>query len=295
VNQLAAVLGAVLCYLPVQPVSAAWFIDAGIHLEHNDNLANAELDLDIVDDSTIQLSMLPGYYLQLDGNTGLTLAAPLDAARQSEFSGLDSLSAGLNVSLRRKFGLGMDVPWIRVSLLTARNDYDDRKRDGWKYVAGIAAGKRISPRWDVQIAYTFDRRRSDEIEDIPALAAGRGIYGNAYDLDTHSVSATGIFTLNYQWSLAFSYVRRMGEVCSTTFRNSEIFQASDAITPDPVFGPEKFAYRIDADTDIYSIGVNRGIGNHLAADLSYTYRDSTADAGPEYSTGLLQFRLNYTY
>jgi hypothetical protein len=274
---------------------AAWFIDSGLQLEYNNNLANAELDVDIVEDTALLLSLVPGYYLQLDDYSGLSLSAGLDAAKQNDYPGLDNLAAGLNASLRRKFGLGPDVPWSRLSISVARIDFDDQKRDGWKYLAGIAAGKRIGQRWDVQINYLFERRRSDEVEDIPSLASNRGIFGNAYDVDSHSLSATGIFTINVDWALALAYTRRMGEVWSTTLRNSEIFQASDAITPDPVFGADRFAYRIDADSNIFRFGINRGIGNHLSAELGYTYRDSKAKGGLAYTNSLLQFRLNYTY
>ncbi len=137
--------------------------------------------------------------------------------------------------------------------------------------------------------------RSDSRINIPSLVSLSGIQGNAFDTDGHTFSIRAIYTVSYRLSLLFEYGRHMGEVSSTTRRNSAIFNASDAIAPDPVFGSDRFVYRIDADTNIFSFGISYALDNNTSLNAGYEYRDSKADQNINYSNSILYFEFAIRY
>ena len=276
-------------------VDAEWIADANVGFEYNDNLSLAPVDQDIEGDSALFASVSAGQHVQLADTVGLVIAADLGKTVFRDLSGLDHLSMGVASALRKKFGLGLYAPWLRVLGSGAWFDYKDDPRDGWRYAASVGVGKRLTQRWELQAEYRYETRQSDEVVDIPFFVSNFGIHGDAYDIDAHSVSLRGLCTVTERLALALGYTRREGEVTSTTQRNAQIFAASDANTLDPVFGPNAFAYRIDAGSNLYSVGLSWALGKHASANLSYQYHHSTADHGLEYDNNIVQVQYLYSY
>ena len=272
-----------------------WFLDTSVALQYNDNLPNASLDQDIKDDTAFEFSLSPGYHSQLSGYTGLTVSADLGVTRQLDYNGLDNIAAGVNAGLRRKFGLGLYAPWARISGSARYHGYDDGQRDGWLFTASVDGGKLLTDRLSIQLGYRYESRRTNESVHIPALVANFGIRGDAFDTDAHNLSLNGMYQINQRLSLVLGYTFRTGEITSTTLRNNEIFEASDAISVDPVYGPDRFAYRISADTNIFSAGVSLAITNRMSFNVSYAYRDSDAYEDLSYSNNLVRVALLYNY
>ena len=270
-------------------------LDTSVALQYNDNLPNASLSRDIKSDTTFEFSLSPGYHSQLTGYTGLTVSADLAVSRQFHYGGLDNIAAGVSTDLRHKFGLGLYAPWAMASGSVRYVNYDDGQRDGWMYTASINAGKLITERFSVQLGYRYEGRRSDDSVDIPALVANFGISGDAFDTDAHYLDLNGMYQINQRLSVVLGYTFRTGEITSTTLRNSEIFEASDAISVDPVYGPDRFAYRISADTSIFSAGASFALTNRMSFNVSYAYRNSDAYEDLSYNNNLVRIDLLYSF
>ena len=281
--RIALLLIPIACQFLSCSARAEWFLDASLGLDADSNVPRAQLDSDIEDDGVLMAGVATGYFFQLTDRTGLTLGAEFGADKFFEFEGLDNFSAGLAAAVRTKLGVGVGAPWIRAALSVAHDDYDHALRDAWHYSASISAGVRIGTRWSVQLGYLHERRRADEVRDIPFLRDNFGIDGNAWDIDADNVTASGVYDVSERWSVLFGYARRMGQVTSTTRINNEIFQASDAIAPDEVYGIDRFAYRVDANTNIFSLGLSRAMGDHVSINLGYDYQDSSAEYGLSYA------------
>lgn len=276
-------------------VYAEWLLDTSVALQYNDNLANASLDQDIKRDTSFEFSLIPAYHAQLSGYTGLTLAADLDVIKQLDYSGLDHFSTGVKADIRRKFGLGRLAPWASIGAAVRYLDYDDGQRDGWTYSFSINAGKLLTDRFTLQGGYRYERRRTDQSLDIPDLVKAFGIGGEAFDTDGHHLEITGLYQINERLSLVLGYTFRTGTITSTTLRNNEIFEASDAIAADPVYGPDRFAYRITADTNIYSAGLSLAINNRMSFNVSYAYQNSDAYEDLAYNNNLVRVDLLYNF
>ena len=88
--------------------------------------------------------------------------------------------------------------------------------------------------------------------------------------------------------LSASYTLRDGDIVSTTLRNKPIFLASSAIALDPVFGPDQYAYTMQARTRGLSLGVTRVIGGQGSFTLGYERLDSRAEGGIDYQSNLVR-------
>ncbi len=278
-----------------QPVRAEWLLDSSIALQINDNLPNASLDQDIKSDTAFDFGFSPGFYSQISGATSLAVSADLGITRQFDYKDLDLIAIGLTGSVRHKFGLGNSAPWARIAGSASYLEYKDGQRDGWFYAASIEGGKQLAEQLSIWGGYRFELRRAEQIISIPALVSNFGIGGEAFDTAAHNLDINAAYQINNQLSLVFGYVFRAGEITATTLRNAEIFEASDAIAKDLAFGPDRFAYRIEADTNRYSIGLSLACNNHMSLNATYVYQDSDAYEDLSYSNNLVRVELLYSY
>lgn len=290
-------------FFPLMPVQAQWFGQAGASYEFNNNLPNAQLDRDIKSDSFFRANLSAGQYFQLADYTGLSVSADVGGSHYLRFNDLNNVSYGGTTTLRQKFGLGELAPWLSVSGSAAHYDFEHAPRSGWRYNAAMTVGKRLSERWEVQVGYRYEARRSDQVFNIPGLTTAvlhpqegaSAIPGDAFNTDAHSVSLTGLFSVTDRLTAHASYTRREGGITATTLRNLEVFAASESIAVDSAFGNKRYAYRIEAATNLYSAGLSWALNRHSSVNVSYEWIDSSAGQGIAYNSHLAHLNLLYNY
>jgi hypothetical protein len=82
---------------------------------------------------------------------------------------------------------------------------------------------------------------------------------------------------------------------SSTRRNREAFLASEAVAPDPTFGPDFVAYRIPATTHILGVGASLALGERASLNLGYDYVIGDARDGIEYRKNLVRLGLLFSF
>lgn len=253
-------------------------------MRFDDNLTRAQLDQDIKSDTALVLFAEAGTGYQLTDNGRLSLTFTLSGAACRHYRGLDNANAGLALAYRWKFGLGPYVPELRLSGSATRLEYRDAPRDDWLTVGEIGISKRLSERSGIQMAYQVEHRKSDTIADRlqPTIAAG------VFDLKSRSLSLGGDYSLTPAYVLSAAYTLRDGDIVSTTLRNRPIFLASDAIAADPVFGADRFAYRMKALIRGLSLGVSRVIGREASFTLAFEHLESRAEGGIDHGSNLIR-------
>jgi len=277
------------CGLHAVDACAGWLDEVGLELRFDDNLTRAQLARDIKSDAALVLSAAAGTGYQLTDNGRLSLSFTLAGAAYQRYQGLDNISAGLGLAYRWKFGLGPYVPELRLSGSATRLDYRDAARDGWLYVGEVGIAKRLSDRAGFRMAYQVEHRKSDQV----AARLRPAIPADVFDLTSHNLSVGGDYSLAPDYVLSAAYTLRDGDVVSTTLRNLPIFLVSSAIAADPVFGPDRFAYKLKALTRGLSLGVSRVVGRQASFSLGYEHLDSRAEGGIDYQSNLV--RATYLY
>lgn len=275
---------AVMLGLPAVDACAGWLDEVGLELRFDDNLTRAQLDQDIKSDTALVVSAAAGTGYQLTDNSRLSLTLTLSGSAYQHYAGLDNLNAGLELAYRWKFGLGPYAPELHLSGAATRLDYRDSARDGWLTVGEIGIAKRLSDRSGLRIAYQVEKRKSDRVADrlLPSIAA------DVFDLTSHNLILSGDYSVNPDYVLSAAYALRDGDIVSTTLRNRPIFLASSAIAADPVFGPDRFAYKMQARTRGLSLGLSRVVGGQASFSLAYEHQDSQAEGGIDYASNLVR-------
>jgi hypothetical protein len=217
------------------------------------------------------------------------------------FSDLGETAVGLGASLRHKFGLGPEAPWISTFADGERIDSDSYIRDGSRYGAGLRAGMRLGERWSVSATLRREWRDADEDDQhlppnrptFPGVVASRR--GDVFDFDSTELALAADYQFDSACMLLASYSLRDGDVVSTARPDATIVGAAKAITSDAAFGPGRSAYRLGALTHTASVGLNYPLGDTASLELDYEYQLSDADAGIRYDKNLIRLRLLWAY
>ena len=267
---------------------AEWIADVDAGVLHDSNLNNTERGR--VSDSALLAVLIAGQRVQFTRDVSLTATAEFRGEAYRHITGMDNVSAGVTLALRRKLGLGAAAPWIRLDASATRLVYEVDVRDGWLYRSSIAAGQRFAQHWELAARYGFEARTGDH-----GTAVVRGIPGDAFDLRNQSAAFDVRYSPSDTTLLFAAYGWRYGDVVSTSAPSRKIFGASSAITRDRAFGNDTFAYRLDGVSHLFSAGVSQAIGSSTAVSLSYQYQITHADADNRYVKNVLAATYSHRF
>jgi len=290
-NTAAAVsIAALACGVAAIDARAEWIADAEAAFVFDDNVSRGQRSHDIRSDSAFLVRAGGGYYFQLTDRTGATVGANRQRSQYHRYSGLSSTGIGPDASVRTKLGLGPDAPWVRLSASALRLEFDDDIRTGWLFAIAGAAGVRVSERVELRAELRLERSRADRTQALVP-----GISGAAYDLDSTNLSFSGDYMLTRDTTVSLGYTYRTGDVVSSTRRNRAIFTASSAIAPDPAFGPDVIAYRLDAQSHVFDVLVSHALGNRASVNVGFGRSLTYGDGGNNYYGSNAAVTLSYNF
>jgi hypothetical protein len=272
------------------PARATWFLDGDAAIVYETNLGLAQKARDVQSDGALATAVSGGRIFVLDDRNVLSLSADVTGTGYAQLGGLSNITVGLTPAFRSKFGLGAQAPWLKVWGTGGRFEFEDSVRDSWRYRVGAGIGKRFGERWDLRLDYTFEQRMADHARRVtPRLP------GDVFDTTAHTVSGRVDFLYNETLSLFGAYAWREGDVVSTTRRNTAIFTNSKAVTPDPAFGPDFFAYKIDATVHMLTFGMSFAVTDHLSANFGYERQIGLGRGGLDYSNDVFRAGVILAY
>jgi Outer membrane protein beta-barrel domain len=276
--------------MPAAPARADWTAEAEAGAAYESNIGRGQLDSDIRSDTALTLAASAGTFFMPGDRGGLFLSADLSAASNLHYHGLSHLDLGLSAAYKYKFDVGPEAPWLRARGSVTRLNYQNSVRNGWLYAAGVGAGRRIGERWDLRADYGYERRSADE-----NVAVAPEFSGAAFAQRNRVFSANADYSWSEDTAFLFGYTRRQGDVTPTTQRNFTIFSASTAITADPVFGTDWFAYRLTATTHLVFVGVSRALSPRSSLNFGFERQVSHAEGGNDYTNNLSRISFAQTF
>jgi hypothetical protein len=267
-----------------------WILATSAALNHDNNVGNAGSSASVVADSRADASL--SLLRQMAFGEGLTLAAGGDLSGQlyDHLSGLNNASVDGMLSLKKKWGLGALAPWSRVGVSIGRVDYDDRYRDATLYSVSLEAGKRLDERWNLWAKYAYERRRA-----APAESDIYGVSSDVFSQRGRSFKLGAQYALTERMSLSFGALLRHGDVISTTEPEADIFANSKAVAPDPTFGPDAYAYRLEGTTFGARLGFEYSLSTHSLIGFGFQRLDTHARGGNNYGDSMPELTWNYQF
>ena len=249
---------------------------------HDDNVRLARDDVDIREDNILSGTVKANAGKSLDDFTLLNYGGSVSYEKFETFDGLDN--AAFEVNARYRFALSSGFTSSIYSLKASLGGVefiDSDMRDSTLLSLSAEINKWLTTTINMTAGIGYRQRES--VSDVFDLSDAR-VFVN---FDTNFSKTDLVYT-------TFSFIT--GDTVSSATPTLEIINASDAIEPDDAFGgvdANQFAYRIDSDTAVITIGYNRIMTSDLSLDISARFVNSEAKANPDiyYDRTIFRFSL----
>jgi len=272
---------AVLLAMALSAARADWRVDAETGAFYDSNLSNSDRASDVKDDWAWQSNLRVGNAFQLARDLRLNLAADLREQVWARFDSFSNVAPGGTASLRYRFGLGRQAPWVLVEDRLAYAFFKEDDRSGVENRFRIKGGIGITEWLAVEATYTFD----DYAAKIPF-----------WDLSGNSGAIRLTFDPTSSLQVALGYLYRNGEVISYAIppRPDIVALTSDRESVNSFGSPPYTAYRLRGVTNALSASVSYTFSKYISVQVNYEFRNTT-HRPLEYVNHLVEAKVAFVY
>lgn len=288
-QQRLAAMAALLILAPMAAHAADTRFGLDAELTHDTNVNRAAYANEEQADDIYAVEAYAARSFRLSNRGGIVARGGLRLREHREFGDLSNVAALGRVAYRFQPSPGFTSPWIEVASAAEVVRYRDSElRDGYIVSGSVSVGKHMTDRIRFGAGLGLDEREGKE--------------GALYDLSTTRA-----------WlSLDYRVAQKTTIYGSTTWIDGDhVFTANNLATQgqlspyadvtalDPAFadafgGTPVTAYRMEANTLLFEVGVNIPITGNQALDFGASWFDSEADrGGGKYDGGT--YRIGYLY
>ena len=235
-----------------------------LSLIHDDNVRLAQSDDDIREDNILSATVKATAGKSLDGFSILNYGGSVTYNKHDSFDTLDNVEFEGNVRYRFALSSGFSAPIYSLRARVGGVEYDTEMRDSTLYSLSAELNKWLTTTINMTAGVGYNGRDSvSEVYDLEEVRA-------FVNFDTNFTKTDLVYT-----TLTFI----SGDTVSSATPNLDIINVSDAIEPDDAFGgvdANQFAYRIDSNTGVITLGYNRIVTRDISFDVSARYVQSEA-------------------
>jgi hypothetical protein len=222
---------------------------------YDDNVTRSREARDILADHIFSVTAAKGHVFPLTANWRVAVNGALSAEELYRYTGLGRVSGSFQAEAQYRATGDFDAITFGVVGRVAGDYYDAPNRRGYRGTLALTARQSLTDRIEAFAALTGIVRRSN------SAVFDTKEYGAKMNLDYALGGPNGSFYLQGEF--------RRGDAVSSGRFSLDNIDIADVFTPDPVFGPDYFAYRFDAKTWLGTFGYNRPLGARDAIDISW--------------------------
>lgn len=262
---LASLLG--LAGLLLAGSALAW--QGELSLGHDSNLNAARQGTAAREAGFARIRLQQTLERPLAGGLGLSAQFGAEGQRLPAYPALDHLRSGGLVRLAWRGGRGLFDPTWSAAAGLAYVEWQDPLRDSWEWRWLLGSRWPLSTRIEARLGLTGSYR--------DARSA-------VFDLDAHSATADLEWRLPPATTLYLGYQYREGDLSGTTASPSAtLLAAARALDRDRAYdGRGETAFRLAADAQVLSLGLNQRLNRAWALDLLAQHVEAEADIGTRY-------------
>ena len=230
----------------------------------DDNIRLAQEEEDIRSDQILSAALRAKGGKSLDSHTIFNYGASATLNKHDTFDTLDNYEIEANVRYRFALSSGFTSPIYTLGARIGGQEFDTEMRDATFVQLSADLNKWITNTINMTTGLDFNKRDSkSEVFDTEDAR----IFLN---FDTNFTNRDLVYT-------TFTYIT--GDTVSSSTPSLGIIEVADAIEPDDAFGgveANQFAYRIDSNTVVFTLGYNRIMSRNVSLDFSARYVESEA-------------------
>ena len=235
----------------------------------DDNVRLAKNDVDIRSDQILSGTLKARGGRSLDSFSIWNYGGSATYNAFSTFDGLSNLEFDINTSYRFALSSGFTSPIYSLGIKLGGVDYDSEMRDATKLSLSADLNKWVTTSINMTAGWNYKWQESkSETFDT----AENRLFIN---FDTNFSKTALVYT-------TLTYI--IGDIVSSASPTLNIINAADAIEPDDAFGgvvTNQFAYRLEADTLVFTLGYNKILTKDLSLDLSARVVETEAKNDPD--------------
>lgn len=248
----------------------SWSGDLGAG--YDDNAGNASSKGDVESDSFVSAGLNLDWHWRPTLYTALLVRGSLRGDGYDELDGLSSAKLGPMVRISHRPAGGFYMPTLAAWASAALWEFDSTLRDGAEYRGGVYLSEPLTTAISARLGFAMVERSGDS---------------RVFDLSAWSAS------LDFDWQVAprltiyLGYQFHDGDIVSTGTvqpKSSHLLGGcggASACDPDDALDGQ-FAYRVDAKTQLGTLGFNVPLSPRLALDAQLRHADSESDGGDGY-------------
>jgi hypothetical protein len=255
------------------------FVELEATVGLDDNVTRAATDADIEYDTFATVAANFGHEALRNDYGEMILNVDLQANHFFDFNGLSNVSGSAGATYNFGFGGGFGAPWFALNGNYRITEFESDMRDSDIASLSLTMGKRIDDRTNMKIGVGSQNRRSNSL-----------VFDNKNSFAFINLD----LTLERNETIYVTYKYQSGDTFSTADPANISLAVTDAAglanEADDVFIGKR-SYRLDATTQLLTIGYNLAPNLDSSYDISARYLKSTTDAGLDYED--LSIRLSY--
>lgn len=282
-------LAAVLASTTAQ-AEVSFSIDAGLRQENNIGLAPRSGDE--VDDLTTKVAAGVSWAIVQSAQSEVAIGAGVYYDRVDDISDISRKGFSVNAKYRGQASPELtSVFWILDGEYRTLDYKDSDIRDGYEVKFSATVGKRFNQKFTLQGGYRIEERTSDD--SSPWLQPASWNPTSVFDLDKDGWFLRGEIDATPDTLVFAEYSRMSGDVAATGrgFNNGAAFDRAW----DYAFGPGFIVWKLDADQDIFEIGVSHQFSERISAELAASYMDASGQAGNDYDNQVYTLNVGFAF
>jgi FimV-like protein len=250
-----------------------------VSVAYDDNIRRAQNEVDIRADNIVNLTLNAKAGKPLGRFSLLTYGGSISAEKFATFEKLDNMSFNANVRYRFAFASGFTSPIYSIGLKVGGIESDQVARDSAVYTASLGLNKWITDTINMSLGLDYKQRESRS---------------RVFDTVENRLFVNLDINLSKKALLYSTYTYIIGDIVSSATPTLAIINAAQEIEPDDAFGgitTNQFAYRLDSDTQVITLGYNQIMSAKISLDFSYRYVKTESEGNIEYDRSIFRASL----
>jgi|GEM_PF-929490 len=235
---------------------------------YDDNIRKSRYASDIRDDYLVNLTLHGRMIFSVSEFSNMTLGVRFGIEKFSTFDKLDSALIEANMKYGFAFSSAFSAPTYSLKLQLGTQEFESDMRDADFAGIGFEIGSQLTDRLFLVGGFKAQTRESRS---------------QVFDTTEHQLFINADLNLSRRTLMYLTYSLLNGDLVSTATPRLVFINAAEIIEPDDAYGGvafDQFAYRLDATTQLVTLGYNHALRRGLTFDLSVRYVTSEADNEP---------------
>lgn len=252
-------------------------VEAGV--THDDNVTRGRKGgPDVLLDQSYGVTVTKGWNIPVSARTRLSLSAAVGGEKFVRHDGLSRAGYTLNGSYQFRSSGDFTAATYSVFARWAADYFDSSLRDGYRAAAGFSVRKPLTDRVQLSVIGQYNRR------DGRSTVFDGSDWSGRFNVD---------YTVFDRDTLYFGAEYRRGDVVSVGTPQLALIEIAKSLVQDDVFTDvTRFAYRIDANTYVATVGYNKPFGARHSLDLSWRWIQSTPRQSSQYYASDIRYNVN---